>query len=83
MESEEPRFTHDCSRCIFLGRWQHYDLYYCAQMFGETDRLPTVIARYGHSGPDYASGLAIAHVLPQLAEAKRRATERGLVKEDA
>lgn len=41
--------------------------------------LPTVIARYGHAGPEYTSGMALADVDPLLGEARRRAVERGLV----
>lgn len=45
----EPRFKHDCDKCIYLGESQgFYDLYYC----------PThhdLIARYGDDGPEYMS----------------------------
>lgn len=70
-----PQFEHDCTRCIFLGRWETYDLYFCPQ-----GPFPTVIARFGNDGPQYASGLASAEHIPSLGEAKRRATERGLLK---
>ena len=79
-------YTHDCDKCIYLGDYTDYqpsqrqitavfDLYYCPQGGG----LPTVIARYGSEGPDYTSGLAGAGVVPELAEAKKRAQERGLL----
>lgn len=49
-----PKYQHDCSICSFLGADQTYDYYWCA------GTLPTVIARYGSDGPDYAYGLEIA-----------------------
>lgn len=86
-----PEFNHDCPSCTYLGtvcqrrpESEHrgiralmlavFDLYFCTQ-----HGLPTVIARYGHAGPDYTSGMALAAVDPLLAEAKRRADERGLL----
>ena len=49
-----PRYTHDCSSCIFLGYYHMYDLYYC------TSEHETVIARWSDYGPDYHSGLGFA-----------------------
>ncbi len=76
-ENETPRYLHDCTRCVFLGQWQEYDLYY-ADHGGLPD---TVIARYGDDGPEYTSGLSLVPLVPALAEAKRRAMEKGLLKE--
>lgn len=51
-----PRYTHDCDECCFVGSFHDatdgvdYDLYACPFE-------PTVVARYGDEGPDYASGL--------------------------
>ena len=63
-----PRYTHDCSACIFLGAYNEYDLYFCYQGGNKT-----VIARYGLNGTDYHSGLMLAatrqvheHVHPEL-----------------
>jgi hypothetical protein len=91
---ERPRFEHDCESCVFLGRYtrpvadgtgnrrhppRDHDLYYCA---GAHD--PTVIARYGSDGPEYASGMEIARAFltdqpdSELSEALRRAQARGL-----
>ena len=72
---DKPRFTHDCKRCTFLGQFGEFDLYHCDQF--QWSRIPTVIARYGNEPWEYASGLD-ATSIPELAEAKRRAEERGL-----
>ena len=91
MSVETPFFVHDCSKCTFLGRvtqerpaeehkgiealrWAAWDLYFCPQ-----HGLPTVIARFGHAGPDYVSGLAAADAIPVLGEARRRAQRKGLI----
>lgn len=84
-EEEPPRFTHDCSTCVYLGRIQSepgahaseregYDLYF------HKEGHVTVIARFGSEGPDYVSGLPLADKVPALAEAKRRAIQRGLLR---
>lgn len=49
----EPRYTHDCNTCVYLGQYKQYDLYYCA---GE----PTIVCRYSDEGPEYNSGLIFA-----------------------
>lgn len=51
-----PTFKHDCDACIYLGHFEDHDLYYC----GADGGMPTVIARWSGSGPEYASGLTIA-----------------------
>lgn len=61
----EPRYQHDCAMCVYLGQYNEYDLYYCAQA-----GVPTVIARYGNKGPEYTSGMGSDH--PALAEARAR-----------
>lgn len=48
----KPRYEHNCDRCEFLGHLLGHDLYYCEQ----GSDLPTIVARYGNEGPDYASG---------------------------
>lgn len=67
------RYPHDCSQCVFLGLYQEYDLYYCPQI-----GLPTVLARYGHEGHEYYSGLGLS--MQPLIEAQSRAIDRGLLK---
>lgn len=69
----EPRYKHDCKRCVFLGRHERYDLYFCDQGGG----LPTVIARYSSDGPDYISGLH--NTVAPLKEAYVRAVATGLI----
>ncbi len=59
---EEPRFTHDCHVCIFLGhyavRWtngkQDHDVYICP-IGDDTPLGPSILFRYGSDGPDYQS----------------------------
>lgn len=78
---ERPRFRHECERCTFLGRLvtdgipTGCDLYWCLQV-GD---FPTVIARTGDDPSSYISGLGLADSIPELAEAKRRAVEKGLL----
>ena len=71
--TELARFKHDCASCVFLGRFQEVDLYFCPLQ----QPMPTVIARRSDEPADYASGLALAEMDSALAEAKRRAIERG------
>ena len=73
--SGSPRFKHDCDRCVFLGEHRAHDLYFCEACAGG----PTVIARYGSEGKQYTSGLELAAVDPLLGEARRRASDRGLL----
>lgn len=65
-----PAFTHDCGDCLFLGRWQGFDLYFCPNE-------PTVLARAGDDGPDYTSGLNAT--TPVLMEAHERAMRLGFI----
>lgn len=66
---------HDCSNCISLGEFNGEDLYYHpGKPFSWT-----LISRWGEDG-QYSSGSHISK-LPQLVEARRRATEQGFIKE--
>lgn len=65
-----PAYTHDCTHCLFLGRWEGFDLYFCPNE-------PTVLARAGDEGPDYTSGLNAT--TPVLMEAQERAVRLGFV----
>lgn len=40
----KKRYAHDCSRCVFLGQYAEYDLYFCDKSTG------TLLARYGDDG---------------------------------
>jgi hypothetical protein len=77
LNTETPKYTHDCTDCKFLGNYKgthyHYDLYYCPQ-----SGMPTVVARYGNEGAEYSSGLGFT--LPHLVEAERLAKEQGYLK---
>lgn len=77
-EDERPKYEHDCTRCTFLGHSTdgYADLYHCA----EPHTGPTVVARYGSLGHQYASGLVFAGMNPWIGEAKKLAETRGLLK---
>jgi hypothetical protein len=47
-----PRYQHDCTNCRFLGTVATYDLYVCEHIGGDS---PSLIARYGAEGSQYAS----------------------------
>lgn len=48
------RYQHDCKKCVSLGEYQEYDLYFCSQIiFGES--WSTLIGRYGNSGEEFKS----------------------------
>ena len=70
----EARFQHDCSKCVFLGQYNEFDLYVCPG-----GGHSTVIARFGDDGPEYQSGMAFVGVLDELTEAARRAVAKGLL----
>lgn len=76
----KPKYKHDCGKCVFLGNWSNndmeHDLYYCSQ-----GGHSTVVSRHGDDGEEYTSGIDIAktNVLPSLAEAFKRAQDKGLV----
>ena len=80
LESEivnTPKFTHDCTSCIFLGHYKEHDLYCCSN-----HNSPTVIARFSSEGADYASGAIFAVTNPAndcLREALFRALQQGIL----
>jgi len=81
-ETASPKWQHDCERCTYLGATPdidgaQLDLYICAQQ-----KIPTVIARYGHEGHQYFSGIQVAENDPHLFEAKRRAIAKGLLPDE-
>ena len=53
----KPKYKHDCSKCVFLGRYAKADLYVCP---AEGNIIDTVIARFSSDPPDYISGLMFA-----------------------
>lgn len=69
---ELPRYEHDCTECIFLGKFKRYDLYFHPGLD------PTIIARYSSDGPDYISGLIFKDKQP-LMTAYQRAKKRRLI----
>ena len=70
---EPPRYPHDCVACVFLGRYGPDDLYFCASLGHFT-------ARFGDGDKYSTAPLSLAHLDDRLAEAKRRAEARGLLK---
>ena len=59
--NKRPFWEHDCEKCVRLGTYDNYDLYFCTQgMPG--GHAPTVIARFGTNGEQYISGLAVAQI---------------------
>lgn len=52
----KPRFTHDCSKCKYMGTFtdrlgETHDFYYCPdKVLGGS-----YIARFGDDGPEYSS----------------------------
>jgi hypothetical protein len=74
------RYKHTCEKCIFLGEFDKFDLYYCNQ--GGDIPLPTVLARFGNDYPDYKVGLELCNNDRELREAKERAIAQGYLKGD-
>jgi hypothetical protein len=52
---DKPRFTHDCSACVFLGQSDEYDLWWCPDREGTAGELASVILRHADDGPEYYS----------------------------
>jgi hypothetical protein len=77
---EKPQYTHDCEDCVFLGRFENKDLYFCSQNQGKgISKMPTIISRFGNEPQNYISGLWLAENNHFLKEAHRRAKEKGLL----
>jgi hypothetical protein len=68
---EKPKFTEHDESLIFLGHFQKHDLYFCPH---DKD----VMARFGDKDYENRGSLIFAQVIPEIAEAKKRAIERGL-----
>lgn len=47
----KPRYQHDCQNCRFMGSISKYDIWVC----DHPTIGPSIIARYGNDGPQYAS----------------------------
>ena len=70
MTESQPRYTHDCTECVFLGRYGPWDLYADVEQ-------DTVVARRSSEGSDYLSGRGYHH--DPLATAEAWATARGVL----
>jgi hypothetical protein len=80
--SASPKWQHDCQYCTYLGATPdidgaQLDLYVCKRQ-----RIPTVLARYGHQGHQYLSGMTVAAHDPHLFEARKRAIAQGHLPDD-
>jgi hypothetical protein len=69
LTAQTPQHKHDCEGCVFLGRWNRFDLYVCAN-----GKKP-IGYRYG----DHALDLGWDEQSEAGVEARRRAVARGLV----
>jgi hypothetical protein len=84
-----PRYKHDCDDCVFLGRYEHADLYHCRvrSLMPEGTLLARQSSEPSHywsmwpgvflPGQDYDD--LIARTAPALAEAARLAKAKGLI----
>lgn len=63
---EQPRYPHDCPSCVFLGRFNEFDLYYHA--YG-------VVAARGETGQKADWLDSDSDQSAELAEARRRTNE--------
>lgn len=71
-----PRFTHDCDICTFLGQINGVDLYVCPD---DGDSCSgTYLARYGGGLSEYTSGKHLVRTHPFIREAHRLATVQGI-----
>jgi len=83
---DPPRFTHDCGRCHWLGRFGRVDLWWCPSTMSKN--LDSVIGRYGDAPEKYAASHPPAafadpagylrHAEPWYHEALKRAEAAGL-----
>ncbi len=67
-------YAHTCAKCVYLGRFERHDLYYCNQ-----GNRPTVLARFGNASHEYISGMGLISVDDKLREAHERAILKGLI----
>lgn len=56
-QDQNPTYSHDCEKCLFLGTHTDInnfkvDLYFCKQL-----KRATIISRYGNELHDYISGI--------------------------
>ncbi len=47
------RFTHDCDKCVSLGTFHQYDLYWCVN--SNNRKLDSILARFGDEPHEYKS----------------------------
>lgn len=79
--SEQPRYQHDCEKCVWLGRYNEYDLYACGKPSTEGNDeilekviVNSIIARRSSKPEDYKSGtcFAFSGKSPELEQALAR-----------
>lgn len=69
----EPRYTHDCDECYFLGHADADDVYVCMQGERGASAIPTIIRRFGSKGWEYGSGMNLLPSLPTVMQGYARA----------
>jgi len=53
---KDPRFTHDCKTCMYLGQYREFDVYWCPNSdWSDTFGGGSAIARYSSEPSDYKS----------------------------
>ncbi len=65
---DNPRYEHDCDRCLFVGTYENYDLYVCESSFTGL----CCIARFGNEGGAYLSSSDYHKEILPLVEARKR-----------
>lgn len=71
----KPRHEHECERCIFLGQYREYDLYFCP-----SEKRPQVIARKSDIPYDCLTGMIFSREPGPLAYALAAAKSKNLYK---
>jgi hypothetical protein len=77
--AETPQFMHGCTKCVFLGRYELHDLYFCENHKGAGASSFTLIARFDHDDGDCKTSPGEAASDRHLHEAYVRAKGRQLV----
>ena len=67
---DSKRYRHRCKDCVFLKRYEKYDLYFCPR--------PVVVARYGDGERDELTPRFQENERPAIREALRAAEEQNI-----
>ena len=57
LEQKPARYEHNCTQCVYLGRFNNQDAYYCPDRFEKdlSKGESSYIARYGNEPSGYSS----------------------------